>query len=339
MLLLLVGVASLSAQMPEDVKLYTIRTQADTIDFIRITNAEDESPRPVLIFLTGSLPIPLIIIDEGVSNICPLSYLDGFDYKELSRRYHIVIISKPNTPVVKNIGELVGDYTVYVPDIAQPDKFDERYLEKNYLEYHVRQTSEVIDYIKQQPWADKDRIILLGHSQGAHVGAHVAMERPDIFAFGYFGGNPMGRFSQSVNEQVSAAKSGKKSAEAAQAEIDDLYRFWEYICRNPKVTLPSGDPAHTWRSFSRQYIDGLAGIKAPVFIAYGTEDPAGKQCVMLPIYFELAGKTDYRMRPFIGRGHDFEAVCPDGSHDYDDRQWGVAMGEFIEWCEKIKTTN
>ena len=216
----------------------------------------------------------------------------------------------------------------YAPDISKPNEFDKRYLERNYLEYHVEQTEAVIEFLKNQTWVNKDRIILFGFSQGAHTAAHVAMRSEDILALGYAGGNVMGRFSQMINDVQNLAKKGEISAEEAQSRIDDLYEFWRDICR--ESFWPGGDPPHTWRSFSHQYVDKLVQIKAPIFIAYGTEDPGSQQNVMLPIYFELAGKTNYVMRPFIGCDHGLTEILPDGSEKW---HFGTLMEEFIQWCD------
>ena len=330
--LLLLGVFRLLAQLPvENTELFSINMGADTVHFINISEHADLI-KPVLIYCTGSQPVPLILIDDEDGRGPFISGTGGFDYKELSRRYHIIMISKPYTPIVGNFSELTNA-AVYVPDISKPNELDERFLERNYLEYHVAQAETVIEFLKNQAWVEKDRIILFGHSQGAHVAAHVAINRSDIHALGYFGGNVMGRFSEMINRVWNSAKRGEISATEAQIQTDNLYEYWRRISR--ESYWPGGDPPHTWMSFSRQYIDEFVRIKAPVFIAYGTEDPGAQQSVMLPIYLELAGKTDYVMMPFVGYGHDFEEILSDGSRNYDNWRWDILMDEFIRWCEGL----
>ena len=327
----LLAISHLTAQLPiENTELFSINTKADTVHFIKISECGGIM-KPVLIFSLGSQPVPLILINEKGPFI---SNVGGFDYKAISRKYHIIIISKPYTPIIKNLNEL-NNACAYVPDVSKPDMFDERYLERNYLEYHVDQMNTVIDFLKNQTWVDKDRIILMGHSQGAHVVAHVAMNNQNIQALGYFGGNVMGRFSQMINQAQNLAKKGKISAEEAQAQTNNWYEFWRTVGRHTNWPYSTGDPPHTWKSFSQQYIDNFVQIKAPMFIAYGTEDPGSQQCVMLPIYLELAGKTNYVIRPFIGCGHDFEEILPDGTQNYDKWYWNILMDEFIRWCNDL----
>ena len=310
-------------------KTDTISMKTDTVHFIRISE-QANLIKPVLIFCSFSQPVPLILIDD--KNGPMISGTGGFDYKEISCKYHIIMISKPYTPIIKNFSEL-NSAAAFVPDITKPNEFDGRYLERNYLEYHVAQVDAVIEFLKNQMWVQKDRIIILGHSQGAHVAAHVAMNNSDIYALGYFSGNVMGRFSQMINEVQNLTKRGEISKEEAQVKTNNLYEFWKYTCR--ELYWQGGDPPHTWMSFSRQYINEFTQIKAPVFIAYGTEDQGCQQNVMLPVYLELAGKTNYVMRPFVGYGHDFQEILPDGSQNYDNWRWNILMDEFIQWCERL----
>lgn len=80
--------------------------------------------------------------------------------------------------------------------------------------------------------------------------------------------------------------------EKTQEGLDRLYNKWRVICRD-LAKDNNGDPDRTWKSFSQIYIDKLTALKMPVFVPYGTEDPGGHLCYLLPVYFELAGKTDY----------------------------------------------
>jgi hypothetical protein len=68
------------------------------------------------------------------------------------------------------------------------------------------------------------------------------------------------------------------------------------------------------------------------YIAYGTKDDGPQQCDLLPIYFELAGKTNYKIRPFVGRGHNFEEITVEGKHNFDNMRWKEAVDEFMLWC-------
>lgn len=306
---------------------YRIADAADTVRFIRI-GRDTTAPKPVLLFLQGSRPYPLIVTEGGQGSVF---YLDqcGVDYDALSQRCHVVLIAQPFTPVVAEPAQL-NDRWEYVPDPARPDRFDARYQAADRPENHIRRADSVLDFIRRQPWADKRKIIVLGHSQGAHIAVQTALRNPDIRALGYFSGNPMGRFAELIAREDRAADAGRITRAEAQLRIGRLHAQWRRICRDEQGDC---DSRATWTGFSRPYPEEMARMTVPVFIAYGTEDPGARNCVLLPVHFELAGKRNYRIRPFEGRGHNFERIGPDGGSDYDDMQWKQAIEEFLAWCE------
>jgi len=77
-------------------------------------------------------------------------------------------------------------------------------------------------------------------------------------------------------------------------------------------------------------------LDALLFSIIDKQDTIGPQiCDILPIFFELTGKTDYKMRPFVGYGHNFEEIEPDGSSNWDKMYWNDAVNEFILWVESF----
>ena len=315
----------------EDTKLYSIISKNDTINFIRVAKNTAQC-KPTILFCQGSLPIPLIIIRDNKASLSAFN----FDYKKLILKYNIIIISKPNTPIVADVSTLI-DYC-YVPDISSPNEFDQQYLDNNYLEKYIERGNDVIKFLQNQTWVDKEKIILLGHSEGASVATRLAEQNPFIHALGYFSGNPDGRFVQYIREERLRASKGVISAEEAQKNIEQKYEFWKDICRaeNENGVLPKGgDPWFTWKSFSCPNRDILPQLKMPVFITYGTEDSGAIGCDLLPIYFELEGNYNYKIRAWINCGHNFEPIRSDGSSDYENMHWQEVVDEFIEWVESF----
>lgn len=327
--LLLCVMASSGQNKYGQTDIFTVESEGESIDFLRIS-ADPSKRKPVIVFCVGSFPAPLLIKDDD-KTIIP--YVRYFIYDGLWDDYNFVVIGKPNIPAVAKKEELSPQYTV-VTDLDDPFSFRPEFSQNNYLEKHVDHTVAVLKYLKGQEWVDGSRIILMGHSQGAHVAAYTAYEYPDIAAVGYFGGNPMGRFSQFLTEERNKAFKGEVTMEEAQASIETFYAKWTVICRGMKKDN-NGDPDHTWKSFSNVYIDKLVALKTPLFVAYGTSDPGGHLCYLLPVYFELAGKTDYEMKAFVGRGHNFETFDADGKPDMNDSKWFEAMRAFVEWSEDL----
>lgn len=328
-LLLSVPLCLKAQPFSERATFFTVTTGSDTIECLKI-DADITRSKPTILFCQGSLPLPLVMTQQGEFYIVPVS---NFDYKTISKKYNIVFISMPHTPLVTEMSTLNKSYA-YVPDISKPNQYDNRYLEANYLGKYVERGNAVLEYLRQQPWVDPSRIILFGHSQGAHVAANLAEQNPDIYALGYSSGNVMGRFAQFILENRSKAKVGLISNEEAQAKLENLYGWWREVCREKKED-PRTEPIHSWMSFSSHDIDRLVALKTPVYITYGTEDVGSQSCELMPIYFELAGKMNYKLRPFVGCGHNFERIMPDGKHDFNEIYWNEAINEFLSWCEGL----
>ena len=315
----------------ENVRQFSIIHASDTIQFIKI-NADTLSQKPTILYCQGSLPIPLIGIGKHGAFLTPIN---NFDYQTIAEGYNIIIISMPHTPIVADSNH-VNSRFAYLPDPSKPYQYDIRYLEDNHLGKYVERGNTVLQFLREQTWVDKHRIILLGHSQGSHVAANLAEQNPDIWALGYFSGNVLGRLSQLIFQERDSAKTGKLSKEEAQDNIERHYQWWQNLCRGTLTEEQTGDPAHTWKSFSGSNIERLVALRMPVYVAYGTEDSGAQQCDILPIFFELAGKTNYQLRPFVGCGHNFEEITLAGESNWDKMYWDMAMKEFITWCESIK---
>ncbi|PXV69001.1 hypothetical protein CLV62_101268 [Dysgonomonas alginatilytica] len=98
-----------------------------------------------------------------------------------------------------------------------------------------------------------------------------------------------------------------------------------------------GDPIQAWRSFSTPYREDIVHLKMPIYIAYGTADPSSESCDLLPIYFELYGKKNYELTPYVDRGHSFQKVV-NGKSDYNDIIFKDIIQIFILWTENLQIT-
>lgn len=329
-LLLIAFGHSFAQVLPQkEATLFTCVEEKDTIQFVRFST-DTLQQRPTILYCQGSLPYPLIVTNGEDTWIIAM---DVFNYKNLIERFNVILISMPHTPIVATLDQL-NDRSEYVPDTSQPDKFDENYVKANYLENYINRGNAVLKFLRRQKWVDQNHLILLGHSQGAHVAAHLAFQNPDISALGYFSGNPMGRFAQLVREKRILSNQGILTQEEAQKSIEGLYTKWHEICSN-QYTIQGGDTDETWKSFSKMYLDQLVQLKMPVYITYGTEDPGAQFCDLLPIYFEFEKKENYKLLPFVGRGHNFELITFDGKHNYDDMKWQEAIDQFISWLDTL----
>jgi len=308
-----------SPQEPR-ISYHTLQYGADSAEYVKITSGRDER-KPTIVFFPGSMPQPVVLRDGEASFVLPLG---NFDYGALAAEFNLVVLQHPHLPAAAAVNELNDSYVFKSIDAA--------YHRDNRLEKYVEVGSRLVAELKCEPWVGA--VVLFGHSQGAHVAAHVAMGSEDVAAVGYFSGNPMGRFAEMIVRERVNSLLNNVSREAAQQKIDELYSSWKATCAEATERSEGAENARTWTSFSRCYIGEMARIVAPLFIAYGTEDAGARTCDLLPVYLELGGKRNYAFHPFVGRGHNFEAIN-DSVSDFDDMAWQEAVDSFAEWIKKI----
>ena len=103
LLLILVGNAQ-DYQKPEDYGCFLIpfEFEGDTVNILIRPNLEDyNKKKPLLLFIQGSMPQPLLKYNErGRLNTFP------FDENIFVKDYHLAIISKPGVPLISNMKDL-----------------------------------------------------------------------------------------------------------------------------------------------------------------------------------------------------------------------------------------
>ena len=304
-------------------RIFEIIQNQDTIKFIKI-NTDIEKPKPVILVLQGSLPIPLAIKnDERIS-------LTSFPFhisEEMISNYNVVAISMPDIPVLVD-NEQVDRRASYT---NTPNSYNK----KNHLQSYIDRTNSVIDFIAYQPWFNGKELILFGHSQGSYVAIKVANLNPNVTSIGVSGLSPNGRFQQYLSKLRYEEHIGNLSSSEAQDQIDDYYKRWKHISKNRyDDTQKRGDTFKATFSFSENFVDDLLNLRKPIFIAYGTKDIGTLGCDLLPIEFDRIGKTDYKLKAYPGLGHNFEEIDENGKSNYDKMYWDEVFNEFIKWVKE-----
>lgn len=304
-----------------DVLVYTVPAEEDSIQYIKI-GTDTTSVKPVLLFLQGSLPVPLIIDFEDFKHVgIP------FQYSELIDDFHLAVISMPHTPVTARRNELDGQYC-FVTDTALPHSYSRDYLKGNYLENYVARARSVIRDIGGQPWATNSEIHLAGHSQGAKVAAVTASENRDIATVSLLGFNAFGRFDERIRRERAALRLNRISGSEYLDNIQAHYERWEEINRDPD-NFENGNL--NWTSFSIDYTPYLLRIDRPLFVAYGTEDLSAENCDLLPLIFIENQKSNLTLKPYPGLDHNFFELI-DGTPAYKTGgHWTNVIHDLAEW--------
>ena len=329
----LIFVANSQVLKDANARLFTIVEKGDSIHFLK-TDSCLTVRKPTIIFCQGSLPIPMVI-DYG-GNDKYITSLNNFRYRTLLKKYNFIVISMPHTPPVVPLFKLNKQYQ-YVTDTAKQKSFDELYLRDNYLDKYVERANIVLKYLKKQKWVDTKNISVFGHSQGSYIALKLAQQNPSIRALGYASGNPSGRYSLFIRQQRRAVLNEEITADEGQKNIEESYNRWKSYCKGINPEGDNADRAKTWTSFSEPGWNDLIHLKTPIFVTYGTEDlESAESCELLPIYFEMHKKTNYKMLPLVGCGHNFEETSSEGVSNWDKMHWIEVMNSFVEWVENLQ---
>jgi len=338
LILSLVGIISLSHSQTKisdtNFSLFSIKLdKKDTINFI-VTDTAFKKKKPIIIFLQGSLPIPIVI--KYNNNHTQIPFLSNFKYWNFVDKYNFVIISKPHVLVIAQEETLNSDYE-YVPDLKSPKKYSSEYMNDNYLEMYVKRTRAVIDFLRKQKWVDNTNITLVGHSEGALVAISTYEQKPkQIKAVGFLSGSVDGVFSIGIANERKEQILKKKSALDTQNRIYGYWKAWDDYVKGIDNFNRGKANLKYWVSISRSFRENLIKMKKPLFLAYGTEDYP--KCIgydFLPLYFKIEGKQNYKMYPVIGSNHNFDELNSNGEN-IGKKHWTDVMIEFTKWLETQK---
>ncbi|MDT8412341.1 MAG: hypothetical protein RQ875_07770 [Vicingaceae bacterium] len=310
-----------------DVLVYTISNKDDTVQYIKI-GTDITSVKPTILFLQGSLPIPLIIDFKNFKHInIP------FQYSELIKEFHLIEISMPHTPIEVEKNNLNNQYC-FVTDTTNQNSFKKEYLKNNYLDNYVSRANIVISDLLSQKWVDKDQIHIIGHSQGAKIAAVVASQNKSISSVSLLGFNAFGRFDENIRRERNNLRQKKITGDEYLNNIENHYKRWEQIHQNPN-DYENGNL--NWTSFSIDYVPFLLDVNAPIFVGYGTEDISAENGDLLPIIFIENKKQNLTVKPYVGLEHNFFEI-KNGNPDYQSgNNWNKVINDVLIWMKNNET--
>jgi dienelactone hydrolase len=310
-----------------DALAFNIQDKNESIDFIKLDKNLGKA-KPTVIFCQGSLPIPLVVKTADNKFFLPAA---NFDYRKLSSKYNIIVVSMPHIPVVAEESNLNSQFA-FITDKANPRSFPEAYMAADYLDNYTERGNRVVDFLLKQKWVQRDSIYIVGHSQGARVAAKIAAQNGHIAALGFFSGDPLGRATQSIRKIRLMQRTGQLSDAQAQSQIDGIYKKWEQFNK-----AETNSNTNSLISFSEPIVDELVNTKIPIYIAYGTEDLTAEFCDLLPIEFIRNKKFNYKLVAYPGLEHNFMEMDSNGKPDPGKFHWEEVFQGFINWLEAPNT--
>ncbi len=297
----------------------------DTIDFV-IADTSFTVKKPILLFCQGSLPMPLFF-DFPEQGTMPVT-LSNFDVESMKRKYHVVVISMPKTPLIVGPDHLNKSHC-YVTDTTKEYSFHPDFLPADFLENYVNRANAVIHFLSKQKWINTEQLVVAGHSQGSHVALELAAHNKKVTQVGLFGFNPLGRIDQYIRKARKDAEAGEITWVEADSIQNGIYDWYKDIQKEDTTKIKTYN--FPWNSFSKSQVSTLVELNIPIYIAYGSEDINGDFCDIIPLYFIEKKKTNLTLKRFPNLEHNFFPIKEDGSPVYEKGEWKEVMNAFVEW--------
>ena len=295
-----------------------LRYKGDTVDILVLSQKGEEMRRkPVFFFAQGSTPRPVILYDEhGPYRLFPIK-MDS-----LLARCHLVVVAKPGVPLVGDLralgpGGFAGDLKTGLLPI--------KYCQHNYLEYYVRRNRAALRYLAHQSWVQADDITAMGHSEGSAIVARMARHPQHLRRVIYLSGSPLGR----ILTQVSGGRMASDSVAVAY-----LFNRWQQVVTAPSEVDCHGDSNRLIFSLStpQNPLADMLHSRLPIFVGYGTRDPAALQNDYLRLEAIRRRKINFSFHAYPGVEHNFFGFT-NGQIDYEKEQWDRVARDFLFWMK------
>lgn len=284
--------------------------------------------KPLIVYLQGSTNFPLFYLNPNGRYSSSIT----LNVNSMSDDYHIVLISKPYTPLVDSIR--------IAPSGRKQYPMKEGYREKYSLYWRVNSADKVIDDVLKKLNIDSSTVIVWGHSEGSQVAPAVAVKNKNVTHVISMMGNSLNHLYDFIlNERVSAFN-GEKSNEEAQSNIDSLYTEFEKIYNYPKSTTKEwfGETYYKWSSFSlTSPLENMLKLDIPILYVAGGED---RHSILNMDYAKLEflrkGKDNMTYKVFPNCDHIFMETRTDQS---GKKEWIDHLDEVNDFALKWVTKN
>lgn len=274
--------------------------------------------KPLIIYLQGSTNFPLYYLNSDGRYNSSITLNVG----SMSNDYHIILISKPNTPLVDSIK--------IAPSGRKQYPMKEGYSEKYSLDWRANSADKVINDALKKLKIDTSTIIVWGHSEGSQVAPAVAIKNKKVTYIISMMGNSLNHLYDFIlNERVSALN-GEKSNEEAQANIDSLYIEFEKIYKDPNSTTKEwfGETYYKWSSFTlNSPIENMLMLDIPILYVAGGED---RHSIL---------NMDYAKLEFLRKGKNNLTYKVYPNYDHFFMETKINESGKKEWIDHLEEVN
>ena len=299
--------------------------EGDTVDILIRPNQKDyDKKKPLLLFVQGSLPQPLLKFDKrGRFNTFP------FDANIFVKDYHLAIIGKPGIPLIISMDELKPPHYTYKN--KETGAFPRKYCQNNHLDYYVNRNKAVLKFLAKKDWVDEKKIVVVGHSEGVQVSLKMAIDKAKMTHLVLLNAGLEGRIMSIITNE----RSNEKTVEDYQ-QTEEFFSYWKNLVQHKGAysdDCSKKDSDKATASFSFPYRKYLHKLKVPVFFGYGTKDESVLLMDNLRLQTITKGLTNFQFKSYFGWEHNFFSLKEDGSINYEDYNFDIVAADFFTWLK------
>ncbi len=304
---------------------YTIPFEGDSLTYYMGGGTRDRDPEKLVLFLQGSMPKPLLVVENDgsvVANI-PISPMD------YAAEYYFCVVPKPGIPPVAKREEL-DELGMYLDQGT--GEMIAAYQERNYLDYYVRSREAVLQDITRK--IRLEQVVVVGGSEGARLGAKLALVSDLVTHLVYFSSDPFGRYLEKILDVKFRLLKGETSEEAAREKIEAVMEEWKTMNQEPESTSEKGgDTNRAWVSFSEPAFYDLLALGIPVLVAYGTADKKVFNMELLQLEAIRQRKSNLHFRAYFNHDHYLRKCKFDENAQLTDVEFvfDTIYAEWLAW--------
>jgi len=252
-----------------------------------------------------------------------------FRDKIFTSDYHLVYISKPGVPAKVHYSKLSPSGEYNDPKTGATPTY---YWERNNIDYYVNRDAQVLKFLKKQPWVDKSRMVIAGHSEGGPIMARLATISKDVTHVISSSANPFGQMATMIHQC-------RPYDDSTKTYTNETFDYWEKLVNNSTdYPLPPGatrEQLYKYQlSVNQPAFDYFQKIKVPVLVTYGTKDDSVPFNDYMRIAMIRDKKNNFTFKDYPGLEHNYFKVDAKGDGIPDNIGWNNTAKDWKAWLDK-----
>ena len=213
-------------------------------------------------------------------------------------------------------------------------------MENESLNYRVWQGDEVINDLTKYYIKNPNKVVIIGHSEGADVVAKLGHTNKKITHIGFWAGGANTQYYDFALFIQKDVQSGKITQKEAVDSLEGLFNDIKNIESDPDNTEKQWleNSYHRWSHFSEPAIDNLLKINKPLFVAVAGKDESVpiESSLLIPIEFIRHKKTNLTFKIYPDYDHSFAIPLQDEDNEDEDWiwEWMKVFKDFMKWVEQ-----